>query len=195
MGEVKSAFEKAMEKIREIEGLTPEEKEKFKEQEKVKTVIGEFFRGELNRDGIWERLRGSSPPLLKEAQKNIVDSLRLGSLPEEFNQRKDGILAIEVLKDSPNPAKIEDLLNTIGKIQRQYNDGIEQAVRELRTAIEENPQLRMRPVQTPDGRVVHASLTVEEAMQERLSAFLAEHEKQFERLFSQTVLKLKQELK
>jgi hypothetical protein len=195
MGEVKSAFEKAMEKIREIEGLTPEEKEKFKEQEKVKTVIGEFFRGELNREGIWERLRGCSPSLLKEAQENIVDSLRLGSLPEQFNQRKDGILAIEVLKERPNPARIEDLLNTIAKIQRQYNDGIEQAIRELRTAIEENPQLRMRPVQTPDGRVVHASLTVEEAMQERLSAFLAEHEKQHEKIFSQMVSKLKQELK
>jgi arsenate reductase-like glutaredoxin family protein len=195
MGEVKSAFEKAMEKVRDVEDLTPEEKKKFREQEKIKAVLGELFRGELTRDGIWERLKTTRPSLLKEAQMNIVDSLRLGSLPEEFNLRKDGILAIEVLKESPDPAKVEDLLNTIGKIQKQYNDGIEQAVRELRTAIEENPQMRMRPVQTPDGRVVHASLTVEEAMQERLSEFLAQHEKQFERLFSQTVSKLKEELK
>lgn len=195
MGEVKSAFEKAMEKIKEIEGLTAEEKEEMKARESLRSLLAAFYRGELNRDQIWERCRGIGPSLLKDAQQNMADSLRLGSLPEEFLRRKDGILAIEAVKEKKNPAAIEAALSAAGKLQKEYQEGKERALKELRAAIEANPQLRMQQVRTPDGRVVPAAMSVEEAVHARMAEFLAEHEKRYDMTFSQAIARLKKELK
>ncbi len=195
MAEVKSAFEKALEKMKEIETLTVEEKEELKEREKLKSLLGAFYRGELNRDQIWERCGTIRPSLLREAQENMAGSLRLGNMPEEFRQRKDGILAIEAVKEKKNTSAVESSMSAIGRLQKEYQEGREKAVKELRAAIESNPQLRMRQVRTPDGRVVPAAMSVEEAIQSRLGEFLDEHEKRFEIMFSQAMARLKKELK
>jgi len=195
MGEVKSAFEKAMEKIKEIEGLTAEEKEEQKEREKVKSLLAAFYRGELNKDQIWERCRVIRPSLLRDAQENMVDSLRLGNMPEEFQQRKDGILAIEAVKEKKNTSAVESAVTVIGKLRKEYQDGKERAVRELRAAIEANPQLRVQQARTPDGRVVPAAMSVEEAIHARMGEFLAEHERRFDTMFIQAIARLKKELK
>lgn len=195
MGEVKSAFEKAMEKIGQIEGLTKEEKEELKDHETLKTLLAAFYKGSLTRDGIWEKFRGMKPSLLSEAQMNMVDSLRPGSMREEFDSRKNGILAIEALKEKKNMAAIESALNAIEKLQREYDDMKRSAVEQLRAAIEGNPQMRLRQARTPDGKAVLQQLSVEEAMQSRLGEFLEEHDKRYEAAFGQTIAKLKKELK
>ncbi len=195
MGEVKSAFEKAMEKIDKIEALTVEEKEELKERDKLRSLLAAFYRGELDRDKIWERCSGIRPSLLRDAQENMADSLRLSNEQEEFNRRKDGILEVEAVKEKKNTSAIESSLSAIGRLQKEYKDGKEKALRELRAAIEANPQLRMRQVRTPDGRVVPAAMSVEEAVQARLGEFLVEHEKRFEVMFGQAIARLKKELR
>ncbi len=195
MGTVKSAFEKAMDKIKEIEGFTPEEREELKAREELKSVLASFYRGDLSRDQLWQRLRGMRPSLLKDVQLNMAGSLRLGNSPEEFQQRKDGILAIETLKEKQNTAAIETALNAVGKVQREYIGQKERAVTELRAAMEENPQLRLRQVRTPDGRVIQAAMPVEEAVHVRMAEFLADHEKRYDAMFNQAMMRLKRELK
>jgi hypothetical protein len=196
MGEVKSAFEKAMEKIKEIEGLGPEEKEEMRDREKLRSVLAAFYKGDLKKDEIWEQLKGTRPALLKEAQENMVDSLRIGNMPEEFQMKKDGILAIEALKEKQNMAAIEHSLNSVQKVQREYSDIRQRAVEELRAAIEENPKLRMRPVRTPDGRtVLQATPSVDEAVQARVGEFLTEHEKRYEGVFLKAIERLKKEIR
>ena len=195
MGEVKTAFEKAMEKMNVIEDLSKEEKDEMKDREKLRSLLAAFYRGNLNRDETWENFRKFSPSLLKEAQQNMADSLRLLNAPEEFRQRKDGILAIEAIKKRQNTASIENTMNFIDTLQREFQDGKQRAVEELRRAIEANPQLRVRPVRTPDGRtVLQAIPSVDEAVQERLGDFLAEHERRYETQFMQAVARLKKEL-
>jgi len=195
MGKVKSAFEKAMEKAAGIGELTPEEKEKIKDQEKVKSILAEFYKGQIDRDGLWQRLKGVSPYILKEAQQHILDSLGLGSTPEEFQLRKDGILAIENLKEKKHIPAVEQTLSSIKALQKEYSEGKERAAEELKTAVERNPQLRVQPVRTPDGRTVYqASLSVDEAVQARLSEFLSEHEMRYGQQFSRLIEKLKKEV-
>lgn len=195
MGQVKSAMEKAMEKIREIEGLSPEEREDLKARERLRAALSLFYKGELARDQIWEQFKGLSPSLLREAQAGMADSLRLEGLPEEFALRRDGILAVAALRNSRNAAAIEDILNTIGRLQREYQEAKGQAAEELRSAIEANPQLRIRPVRTPDGRMVmEPTFSVDEAVQARLAEFLDEHEKRYENAFTTAVNLLKREL-
>ncbi len=195
MGKVKSAFEKAMEKAAGIGELTPEEKERIKDQEKVKSILTEFYKGQIDRDGLWQKLKGVKPFFLKEAQQHVVDSLGLGSTPEEFQLRKDGILAIENLKEKKHIPAIEHTLNSIKTLQEQYREGKERAVDELRAAVERNPQLRLQPMRTPDGRTVYqAAVSVDEAVQARLSEFLSEHEMRYNQQFNGMIEKLKKEV-
>jgi hypothetical protein len=192
MGKIKSAFEKAMEKAAEIGELTPEEKENLKNQEKLKSLLAEFYKGQLDRDGLWQRLKGSTTSLLKEAQLHLIDAIGLGSLTEEFQKRKDGILAIETLKDSKNISLIEDMLKTIELLRNEYQDGKENSEKEMREAIERNPQLRLKPVRMPDGRtVLQAAVSVDEAVQARLSEFLSEHEERYGMELERIITKLK----
>jgi hypothetical protein len=195
MGIVKSAFEKAMEKAAQIGELTPEEKERIKDQEKIKSILTEFYKGQIDRDMLWQKLKESKPSLLKEAQQNLIDSLGLGSTPEEFQQRKEGILAIETLKPKQNVPTIEHTMNSIKVLQKEYQDGKDKAEEELREAIEQNPQLRLRPVRTPDGRTaLQAAYSVDEAVQARLSEFMSQHEENYSLKFVRLIEKLKKEV-
>lgn len=195
MGKVKSAFEKAMEKAAGIGELTPEEKERIKDQEKVKSILAEFYKGQIDRDGLWQKFKGVKPYLLKEAQQHLVDSIGLGSIPEEFQLRRDGILAVENLKGEKHVPAIEQTLNSIKTLQKEYQEGKERAVEELRAAVERNPQLRLQPMRTPDGRNVYqASLSVDEALQVRLSEFLSEHENRYSQRFNRLIDKLRKEV-
>jgi hypothetical protein len=195
MGKVKSAFEKAMEKAAEIGELTPEEKERIEDQEKIKSILTEFYKGQIDRDGLWQKLKGNEPSLLKEVQQYLIESLGLGSTPEEFQQRKEGILAVETLKAKQNVPAIEQMLNSVKVLQKEYQDGKEKAEEELREAIEQNPQLRLRPVRTPDGRtVLQAAYSVDEAVQARLSEFMSQHEEKYSQKLVRLIEKLKKEV-
>lgn len=192
MGKIKSAFEKAMEKAEEIGKLTAEEKENLENKEKVKSVLAEFYKGQLDRDGLWQKLKGYNLSLLKEAQISLIDAIGLGDIPEEFQKRKDGILAIETLKNSKNISMIEDIIKAIELIRNEYRDGKERAEKEMREAIERNPQLRLKPVRMPDGRtVLQAAVSVDEAVQVRLSEFLSEHEERYGMEFERMITRLK----
>ena len=195
MGKVKSAFEKAMEKAAAIGELTPEERERLKGEEKLRSLMAEFYKGQLDRDGLWQKLKGSKPSMLKEAQLTFIDSLGIGSSPDEFQKRKDAILAIETLKERQNTSAIEHILDSLKILQNEYREGKEKAARELRTVIESNPQSRVQHVRTPDGRVVQAALSVDEAVQVRLAEFLSEHEERYGVKFIGLIEKLKKEIK
>ncbi|RMG05792.1 MAG: hypothetical protein D6726_00630, partial [Nitrospirae bacterium] len=55
-------------------------------------------------------------------------------------------------------------------------------------AMEQNPQLRLKPVMTPDGRtVMQPALSVDEAVEARLSEFLKQQEEQYGKAFEMTL--------
>jgi hypothetical protein len=195
VGIVKSAFEKAMEKAAEIGDFTPEEKEALKDKENLKDILAEYYKGRLNLDGLWVKLKVFNPLFLKEAQLSMLSSIRLGNIPGEFRLRKDGILAVEALKENKNISTLENLMNSIERLQKEYEDLREQAVEQLRKTIEENPEMRVKPVKTPDGRtVLKPTVSVDEAVQGRLTEFLDEHEKRYEAMFDRLSEELKKEL-
>ncbi len=195
MGKIKSALEKAMEKAAEIGGLTQEEKEKIRNQEKLKLLLADFYKGEIDRDELWQKLKGSNPSMLKDAQSYLIDSIGLASTEEEFKMRKDGILAIETLKEKQKLPIIENILDSIELLQKEYKEIKENVYKELREAMERNPQLRLQPVRTPDGRTVfQAALSVDEAIQTRMSEFLSEHEEVYSKKFTTIIERLKREI-
>jgi len=94
---IKSALEIALEKASKISKLTPEEKEKLKAEEKIKSLLTKFYKGRLTPKDLCEKLKGSKPFTLKEAQLILINSLNFKNTEYEYQMRKDAILAIETL--------------------------------------------------------------------------------------------------
>lgn len=195
MGEVKTALEKALEKVKDIKGLSEEEKIEIRDSERIKTALAFFFKGELTVEQMVERLKGTKRESIVEAQKNLAELIRLNISEEELNQKREAMISLETAKEQGDIISIEEALNVIKRIQKEYNDLKDKAIKEVRTAIEQNPHLRVKPVRLPDGRVVQATLTVDEALQERLSEFFDEHYSRYERMFTRAVERLKSELR
>lgn len=195
MGEVKTALEKALEKVKDIKGFTEEEKVEFRDREMIKTTLASFFKGDITRERLVEGFRGIRKSIIVETQKNLADLIRLNISEEELQQKREAIIALEMAKERRDVVAVEEALNVIRRIQKEYNDLREKAINEVRVALEQNPHLRVRPVRLPDGRVVQAALSIDEALQERLSEFFDEHDKRYERMLSRAIDRLKNELR
>jgi hypothetical protein len=195
MGRVKSALELALEKAGKIGELSREEKEKLEGQEKITSTLREFYLGELESNGLWQRLKGSEPSLLKMAQMNLIGTLWLGGLEEEFQLRKQAVVAIETLKERPNTAMIELNLNSIASLQKEYQGMKEKVTEDLRRQIEMHPQLRMQPLKTPDGKtVIQMNVSVDDAVKARLAEYLSSHEEKYNREFLRLIEELKMQI-
>lgn len=195
MAEVKTALEKALEKVKDIKGFSEEEKIEIREKERIKTALASFFRGDITKEGLVTELKGVRDALVSEAQADLANLIRLHISEEELNQKRDAIISLENVKEHKDVIAVEEALNVVRRILKEYDDLKDKAIQEVRTAIEENPHLRVRPVRLPDGRVVQAALNVDEALQERLSEFFEEHDRRYERMLTRAVERLKNELK
>ena len=196
MGKVKSALEIALEKADKLGALSIEEKEKIRDEEKIRAILGDFYQGKLDANSLWQRLKGIKPSLLPTVQIYLIDALGLGNSQEEFQMRKQGILGVETLKEKPKTAEIESGLRSIETLHKEYQEMKEKVLADLKRQIEQNPQLRMRPVTTPNGRtVMQMAVSVDEAVKARLADLLSEHEKQYNQAFSEVIEELKEAVK
>ena len=187
----------AREKLARIGELTQEEKEKMTVSEKVNCLLSEFYQGQIDPEALWKRLKGEGKPsLLREAQMRLIDSLSFGSTPAELQRRRDGILALETLKEEQNTSVVEVNLNLMADLQKRYRAEIEQAYNGIRAEVEGNPQLRVKHVQQGPNTVI-IQLTVDEAIKElpQWQDFLSRHERRYSQEFAQVMEKLKKELK
>jgi len=196
MGKVKSALEIALERAGQFGALSDEEKTKLKEEDAVRAILGELFQGRTDSNGLWQRLKDVKRPLLGTAQKQLVESLGLGNAQIELRRKKEGILAVETLKEKPKTAVIESTLNAIEGLAKEYDQMKKDLLDDLRKQIEENPQLRMKPVKTQDGKtVMKVTASVDETAQARFAEVLSAHEVEFSSEFSALIEELKEALR
>ena len=187
----------ARERLARIGELTREEKEKVIDFEKVNSLLSEFYQGQIDPEKLWKRLKEEGKPsLLREAQMRLIDSLNFGSTPAELQRKRDGILAIETLKEEQNTSVVELNLNMIEDLQNRYKAEIEQAYTVIRAEVERNPQLRVKQVQQGQNTMID-QLTVDEAIKQlpQWRDFLSDQEKRYSQEFAKVVEKLKRELR
>jgi hypothetical protein len=196
MGRVKSALEIALEKADKVGVLSPEEKEKLQDEAKIAEILKDFFQGRIDSNSLWQKLRGSKPSVLRMAQMTLIDSVSINSLQEQMESRQKGILAIETLKDRQNTVVIESSLKALAVIKKEYEEVKAKVAADLRKHVESNPQLRMKPVRTPDGKtMMQMAVTVDEAVKAKMDEFLSEHEEQYTNEFSVIIEELKIQIK
>jgi hypothetical protein len=192
MGKVKTALEIALEKAGRLGELSEGEKEKIREEQRIASLLSDFYQARIDANALWMKFKGTPATGLVSAQVCLIDTIGLQMIEEELQRRKDAILAIETLKQSPNTAAIESSLNAIGELQKEYDVMRKQAVDDLRRQMEEHPQLRMVPVKRPDGKtVMQMGVSVDEAVKGRIEEYLAEQEESFGNEFTFLITELK----
>ena len=187
----------ARERLAKVGELTQEEKEKMVDSEKVNSLLSEFYQGQIDPESLWKRLKEEGKPsLLREAQIKLVDSLSFGSTSAELQRKRDGILAIETLKEEQNTSIVELNLNVIEDLQKRYRAEIEQAYNGIKAEVERNPQLRVKQVQQGQNTMI-IQLSVDEAIKQlpQWRDFLSDQEKRYSQEFAKVMEKLKRELK
>jgi len=187
----------ARERLARIGELTAEEKEKMADNEKVNSLLSGFYLGQIDSDNLWKKLKEESKPsLLREAQMRLIDSLSFGTTPIELQRKRDGILAIETLKEEQNTSTVELNLNLMEDLQKRYEAEIEQAYSSIKAEVERNPQLRAKQVQQGQNTMM-VQLSIDEAIKQlpQWRDFLSEQEKRYSQEFTKLMEKLKRELK
>jgi hypothetical protein len=187
----------ARERLAKIGELTAEEREKMIDDEKVDSLLSEFHLGQMDLDRLWEKLKEENKPsLLREAQMRLIDSLSFGSTPVELKKKRDGILAVETLKEGQNTSLVELNLNLMEELQKRHKAEVEQAYNSIKAEVERNPQLRMKQFQQGQNAMM-VRLGVDEAIKQlpQWREFLAEQEKRYTQEFAKLVEKLKRELR
>ncbi len=187
----------ARERLARISELTPEEKQKMLDSEKVNSLLSEFYQGQIDPESLWKRLKEEGKPsLLREAQVRLADSLGFGSTPAELQRKREGILAIETLKREQNTSVIELNLKRMEELQKKYRTEIEQAYDGIRAEVERNPRLRVKQVQQGQNTVV-IQLTVDEAIKQlpQWRDFLSNQEKRYNQEFAKVIERLKRDLR
>jgi hypothetical protein len=187
----------ARERLAKIGELTQEEKEKMVDSEKVNSILSQFYQGQIDPESLWKRLKAEGKQsLLREAQVRMVDSLSFGSSSAELKKRRDGILAVESLKQRQNTSVIELNLKRMEDLQKRYTAEIEQAYNGIRAEVERNPRLRVKQVQQGQGTMM-IQLSVDEAIKQfpQWQDFLSNQQKRYKEEFAKVIDTLKRELK
>jgi hypothetical protein len=187
----------ARERLAKIGELTAEEREKMIDDEKVDSLLSEFHLGQMDLDRLWEKLKEENKPsLLREAQMRLIDSLSFGSTPVELKKKRDGILAVETLKEGQNTSLVELNLNLMEELQKRHKAEVEQAYNSIKAEVERNPQLRMKQVQQGQNAMM-VRLGVDEAIKQlpQWRDFVSEQEKRYSQEFAKLIEKLKRELR
>jgi len=134
----------AKERLARLGALSQEEKERLRQSSELDSLLSEYFKDELDTDGLWKRLKAlkeqTSEPVVKEAQGKLVDTLRLQMSQEDFDQRRQAILAIETMKGEGKYCSLELVLNSIEALHQKYTQLKEQVYQQLKSAIESQLQ-------------------------------------------------------
>jgi hypothetical protein len=192
---IKTALEIALEKANEINILNPEEKEKIKAEEKIKSLLAKYFKGSLSSIDLWQKLKGNNLFILREAQLILINSLNFKNSKLEYKIRKDAILAIETLKERKNTSNIESILNEIILLNNDYLKKKEEIENILKKEIKKNPQARLKTVKQ-GNKLIITQLSVEEALQENVQwkNFIIQHEEKYTQEFKEVIERLKKEI-
>ncbi len=192
---IKTAIEIAMEKAALLDDLSEEEKEKIKNNKELTPLMAAFYKGDIDPDKMWEKLKGKNEPIFNMAQENILDSIKFNTDEAELLRRGKGIIAIESLKKEQKTALFQKELNHLGDLQKKALIEKDNAFNEFKEAIENNPNARNRVIEQNGVKAV-IKLSVEEAITQnpQWKQFLQDLKNNYEAEFDATIKIVKDQI-
>lgn len=101
-------------RLAKIGDVTPEEKERITERERLNSLLTEFYKGFLNSEGLYQKLKEYQEQgkqfLLREAREKLESSFKNKGLRIKFEKESDGTLNVELLKEEEVEEMEEDLV-------------------------------------------------------------------------------------
>jgi hypothetical protein len=182
---IKSALEIALEKSKKINKLSPQELSEIKQEKKIDSILAKYYKNQIESDELWKVLKGFSNKLLIKAQNNFIQSLSFQSNDYEIEKRKNGILAIENLKEDNQSSNIEIYLEQLKNIRDEFQKNKEKIIENLKEELERDPQKRLQTLQQ-GNQIVIKQLSLEEALEQntQLKQNLNHFEKQLKEKFN-----------
>jgi len=169
-----------MEKSKNINKLSSQEMQEIKQQKKIDDILAKYYKDHIEADELWNYLKGISNKLLINAQQNFLQSLNFQSNEYEIEKRKNGILAIENLKEENQSSEIELYFEQLNKIVAEFKRNKEQLMQNLQEELERDPQRRLQTLKQ-GNQIVIKQLSLEEALEQDQQ--LKENLKQLEMQF------------
>lgn len=185
MSRIKSALEIALEKSKNINKLNPQELSEIKQEKKIDSILAKYYKDQIESDELWKVLKGFSNKLLIKAQNNFIQSLAFQNNDYEIEKRKNGILAIENLKEDNQSSDIEIYLEQLKNIRNEFQKNKEKIIENLKEELERDPQKRLQTLQQ-GNQIVVKQLSLEEALERntQLKQNLNQLEKQLKEKFN-----------
>jgi hypothetical protein len=188
------------ERLARIGEISAEDKERMKSLEQLNSLLADFYADRLDSDALWVQLKehrdAGRAYLLREAQTALTDSLGTGATGEDIQKRKEGILAIESLKEEQNTSVLEMGFDSIWSLQKSHKEELDETYESVKGQVEANPQLRMQQVRQGQSVMV-TQLSVDEAVRNipEWKSFVAQHEARYVQEFTRLVADLKSHIK
>lgn len=191
---IRTAVEIAMEKAEKLY-LTKKEKEQIEIKRKIDPILAKFFKRELSPKNLWKKLKDERKPVLKEIQAKLVETIIISLSQDELKRRKNAILAVENLKKNPGTVYVEKLLNSLEDISKNYLNEKQDFYNQLKTHIENNPNLLVRQINS-GGKKMAVRISPEEAINQSRDwqDFTSDHEEKFTAQFLDCLKQIKEEL-
>lgn len=160
---IKSAWEIAMEKAKNIEKLSAEELEEIKQQEIIDSILAQFYKDQIGPDDLWRLIKDLSENTLIKAQHSLLQSLTFFSNDHDFKKRKNGILAIENLKNIKQSSLVEQYFDHFKKIKKSLQNDKKEFLDNVEKDLEFDPQKKMQ-VLRQGNQIMLKELSLEEVI-------------------------------
>ena len=187
----------AKERLARIGAVSQEEKERLRQSRELDSLLSEYFKDELDTDGLWKRLRvlkeQTGEPVVKEAQGKLVDTLRLQMSQEDFEQRRQAILGIETMKSEGKYSSLDLVLNSIEALRQKYTQLKEQTYQQLKDAVESQLRAVAQQAITQGLKVnVEGSIEANVKNSPRWKQFISRHDSVGEQMFNSYIARLRE---
>lgn len=189
----------ARERLKKIGALTDEERQSLGRESKLSSLLSEYFKGDLDVDGLWKAVNGlktdMGEPVVAEAQGKLIDTLRLQMTKEEFERRRDGVLALETLKEQGNYGVVEAAFKSIEGLREQYQAEKDQAYQQVKATLAKQmesfaEQAKMQGLSVDAERSAEANVRNSPQWKD----FLAKHDQSHEQTFKRYWVQLRDAL-
>jgi len=187
----------AKERLARIGAVSQEEKERLRQSRELDSLLSEYFKDELDTDGLWKRLRvlkeQTGEPVVEEAQGKLVDTLRLQMSQEDFEQRRQAILGIETMKSEGKYSSLDLVLNSIEALRQKYTQLKEQTYQQLKEAVESQLRAVAQQAITQGLKVnVEGSIEANVKNSPRWKQFISRHDSVGEQMFNSYIARLRE---
>ena len=187
----------ARERLAKIGAVSPEEKERIRRSGELESALSQYFKGELSSEDLWKRLKAlkeqTGEPITTEAQSKLVDTLRLQMSQEDFDQRRQAILAIETMKPEGEYSSLELVLNSVETLRQKYTQSKEQTYQQLKGAVESQLQAVARQAMRQGMKIdMENSVDANVKNSPQWKQFISKHDSASEEMFKGYIAKLRE---